>query len=146
MSALFYIIKDTEKFQSIRFKNTFIANLDGKLCQTSMELYSALETIFELPDYFGRNLDALYDCMMDLEWITKDNVILVIENFDFLLSKEENDPDFLDDFFITLDDICKSWDQYESEEITAKTMKVYLHDSQKVTDTLELNEIEYKII
>ncbi len=146
MSALFYIIENQEKFQSIRFKNTFIANLDGNQCRTSLDLYSELENIFELPDYFGRNLDALYDCMMDLEWIIKDHVILIISNFQSLLSEEENDPDFIDDFFITLDDICSSWDQYESEEITAKTMKVYIYASPKVNEILDANDITYKII
>ena len=28
--------------------------------------YDAFETALDLPDWFGRNLDALYDCLLDI--------------------------------------------------------------------------------
>lgn len=29
-------------------------------------LYDAITSTFDFPDYFGRNLDALYDCLTDI--------------------------------------------------------------------------------
>jgi RNAse (barnase) inhibitor barstar len=31
------------------------------------EFYAVLSTALQLPDYFGRNLDALWDCLNDLD-------------------------------------------------------------------------------
>ena len=146
MNAFIFLIENKTKFQDIRFKNTFIAKLDGSICTTSIDLYTQLKNVFELPDYFGKNLDALYDCLMDLEWITKDHIVLVIDHFDQLLSQENNDPELLEDFLVTLDDIIKSWDLLESDEFTPKTMRLYIHYSDKAKDLLDNNEIEFEIL
>ncbi len=143
MSALIHFIVNKSKFQAIRFKNTFVAKLDGECCKSSIDLYNELERAFDLPDFFGKNLDALYDCLMDLEWITQDHVILIIEHFDDLLSEEINDPELLEDFLVTLDDICKSWNLLESEVFTPKTMEVFIHSSKKAEQLLEDNDIEF---
>lgn len=34
--------------------------------RTTAELYTGLAAALDLPDYFGRNLDALWDCLTDL--------------------------------------------------------------------------------
>jgi hypothetical protein len=146
MNTSFHLIKNKQKFQDIRFKNTFIARLEGSHCTTSNDLYKELKKAFELPDYFGKNLDALYDCLMDLEWIPKDHVVLIIDHFDLLLSQELNDPELLEDFLITLDDVCKSWALLESDEFTPKTMKIYIPVSEKSQELLENNDIEFEII
>lgn len=146
MNAAFHLIKNKLKYQEIRFKNSFIAKLDGQQCATSPELYLELKGLFELPDYFGKNLDALYDSLMDLEWITKDHIILVIEHFDQLLSREQNDPELLEDFLITLEDVCKSWELLERDEFTPKSMRIYIYASDKVKELLENNEIDFEFI
>jgi RNAse (barnase) inhibitor barstar len=146
MKALFYLIKHKDKFQDIRFKNAFLAKLEGSRCKTSVKLFEELKREFELPDYFGKNLDALYDCLMDLEWITKDHIVLIIEHFDELLSDETNDPEFLEDFLITLDDVSKSWQLMDSDEFTPKTFKVYIQHSDKAKDLLDMNDIEFDVI
>lgn len=146
MSALFSVIKNKNKFHELKFRNSFIARLNGSCCQTSEDLYNELQVAFEFPDYFGRNLDALYDCLMDLEWITQDRIILVIEHFDDLLKDESNDPELLEDFLITLEDVCRSWEVLENDDFTPKSVKVYLSDSNRVMQLLDDNDIEYGII
>lgn len=37
--------------------------LDGRLLTTKNRLYEQLDEVFELPDYFGKNLDALWDVL-----------------------------------------------------------------------------------
>ena len=37
--------------------------LDGRLMTTKNRLYEYLEEAFDLPDYFGKNLDALWDVL-----------------------------------------------------------------------------------
>lgn len=40
--------------------------LEGNNMTTLERAYDELETVFHLPDYFGRNLDALEECLGDL--------------------------------------------------------------------------------
>jgi RNAse (barnase) inhibitor barstar len=37
--------------------------LDGDLYATADDLHRALQRMLSLPDYYGRNGDALYDCL-----------------------------------------------------------------------------------
>ena len=43
-----------------------IAVLDGDAISTREELHDALARELALPAWYGRNLDALYDCLTDL--------------------------------------------------------------------------------
>ena len=39
--------------------------LDGDLYATADDLHRALQRMLSLPDYYGRNGDALYDCLSE---------------------------------------------------------------------------------
>ncbi len=50
--------------------------LDGVVCRSQEELHDQLKTILHLPDYYGKNLDALWDCLtgevtlpVELTWV-----------------------------------------------------------------------------
>lgn len=34
--------------------------------ETAQDVHGILKTAFDFPDYYGENLDALYDCLTDL--------------------------------------------------------------------------------
>ncbi len=40
--------------------------IDGRLFTTMDAIYSCLDKEIGFPDYFGYNLDALYDCLTDV--------------------------------------------------------------------------------
>lgn len=40
--------------------------LDGNNLTTLDRAYDEFERVFDLPDYFGRNLDALEECLADM--------------------------------------------------------------------------------
>ena len=42
------------------------AVLDGAAIRSREELHAHLARALSLPDWYGRNLDALYDCLTDL--------------------------------------------------------------------------------
>ena len=44
--------------------------------------HTALANALAFPDYYGRNLDALHDCMSDLEVPVESGRVLVFERFD----------------------------------------------------------------
>ena len=41
------------------------------------DLLKALSKIFNFPDYFGFNWDALSDCLRDFNWVEKKGIVLV---------------------------------------------------------------------
>lgn len=41
--------------------------LEGKNIRSKEELHEALKKLLEFPDYYGKNLDALWDCLRDVE-------------------------------------------------------------------------------
>ncbi|PCK22025.1 barnase inhibitor [Bacillus pumilus] len=50
--------------------------LDGAACRSQEELHNQLQTILHLPDHYGKNLDALWDCLtgelslpLELTWV-----------------------------------------------------------------------------
>ena len=44
--------------------------LDGNYMSAKDEMHRYLKEKFQLPDYYGRNLDALYDCLSEEEGLT----------------------------------------------------------------------------
>ena len=43
-----------------------IARIDGSTVRTPEELHNCLQDELEFPEYYGKNLDALYDVLTDL--------------------------------------------------------------------------------
>ena len=54
--------------------------LDGKNMTTRKDAHDEIARVLELPDYYGRNLDALWDLLGEKQWqITLINVSEMIE-------------------------------------------------------------------
>ncbi len=68
--------------------HSLTAALDGKEATTLADFYQKMTAIFHLPDYFGKNLDALSEVLSDLSWIKEKHVDFIIRNYNDLLSKE----------------------------------------------------------
>ena len=43
------------------------------------ELFETYQRVLQLPDYFGRNWNALFDCLRDFSWIPQRAVVIVHE-------------------------------------------------------------------
>lgn len=63
--------------------------LDGSGHADKLGTLDAIAEALSFPDYFGRNLDALYDCLTDLSWLPSGEHVLVWVASDVL---KEADP------------------------------------------------------
>lgn len=69
-------------------------DIEGGEARTTAELMEAFATAFEFPEYFGRNWNAFYDCMADLDWCPPEGYAVVIGNADAVLVDEQLHPEF----------------------------------------------------
>jgi len=76
----------------------FTAFIDGSRAPDKAGLMSALAEAFRFPAYFGKNWDALLDCLRSLpEEIPAGGYVLAIENSKMFLAASPKDlEDFLD--------------------------------------------------
>jgi RNAse (barnase) inhibitor barstar len=72
------------------------------------QLFEALSQALRLPDYFGRNWDALDECLHDLSWIPERHIMLIHDALPGL------DEESLRMYIRLLDRAAEHW--YASEE------------------------------
>ena len=56
--------------------------------QNSDDMHDALSTVLSFPAYYGRNLDALDECLSDLSISSEGGRVLVLNNFSHFASRD----------------------------------------------------------
>jgi RNAse (barnase) inhibitor barstar len=54
--------------------------LDGKPVASTDDFYDQIEIVLEFP-FFGKNLDALSDCLRDLDWLTGKGFVMYYSDY-----------------------------------------------------------------
>ena len=67
-------------FEGYAAKGFHVASIPGSALASDAELFDELALAFEFPDYFGRNWDAVADCLGDLEWLEAEGFVLIIDD------------------------------------------------------------------
>ncbi|MGW5052287.1 barstar family protein [Actinokineospora sp. NPDC004072] len=62
--------------------------LDGTAVRSKLDFYEAVAAALRFPDWFGHNLDALYDCLTDLSWLPEGDHVLVWTRPDVLAAAD----------------------------------------------------------
>jgi RNAse (barnase) inhibitor barstar len=73
-----------ELAERARAKGAFPHLLDGDVTVDKPSTMDAIAQALSFPAYFGRNLDALYDCLTDLSWLPPGEHVLIWVNSDNL--------------------------------------------------------------
>lgn len=64
----------------------YTAEIDGRHCSSLAAFLREIAAAFKFPDYYGHNMNALWDCITDLDWLTETNYRLIINHADALLN------------------------------------------------------------
>jgi len=67
-------------FAELGAKGFYVATVPGAALASEAEFFDALASAFEFPGYFGRNWDAVADCLGDLEWLEAEGFVLVVDD------------------------------------------------------------------
>jgi RNAse (barnase) inhibitor barstar len=77
--------------------NTRFVFIDGSACDHIDKCYDSLQQQLSIPEYFGKNLDALEEVLADLEWIDEAKIKIIILNESALFKNSDaKKKDFLE--------------------------------------------------
>jgi len=65
----------------------YVAMVDGRMCSSKAKVMSAIASALDFPSYFGRNWDALDECLTDLSWLDVPRVALTFMHAASILAK-----------------------------------------------------------
>ncbi|MGH7233172.1 MAG: barstar family protein [Nitrospiraceae bacterium] len=63
----------------------------GRKCKTKKGLLSEFARVLDFPSYYGKNWDALDECLTDLEWLPAQGYLLVITDAEQVLRHHHED-------------------------------------------------------
>lgn len=75
----------------------YLGILDGKKCGTLNDFYNAIQEALQFPAYFGKNLDALDECLNDLSGIEEERIVLLLLNYSSFLADEDSKIQVVED-------------------------------------------------
>lgn len=58
-----------------------LLHADLSACRTNAEMLTELGRAFDFPEWYGANLDALFDCLTDPDWQADPGHVLLISGF-----------------------------------------------------------------
>ncbi len=123
--------------------------LDAALMTNLEGLYREFATAFKFPDYFGKNFNALDECITDLEWLPAAGYLLVINNAEVLLDKESGYA--LESLLSILDGAGEEWstpvvqgEDWDREGLPFHTI-LKLNKNEKLSFQVRLEKLGLKI-
>jgi RNAse (barnase) inhibitor barstar len=91
--------------------------IKGAKCQTTAGLLTECARALDFPDYFGRNWDALEECLADLEWLPAKGYILLITDAAHVLPDDEAE---YETFLEILRDAGEAWGSGQAGMVTRR--------------------------
>jgi len=82
--------------------STFIGKLNDEILSVPKLIYD-LSSALSFPTYFGKNWDALFDCLCDFHWINERNIVIFHSRVPSLSASD------LNIYIDILKDACLRW-------------------------------------
>jgi hypothetical protein len=83
-----YLIDEAERAEILNggmFPPDYVvAILDGVAAGSREGFFTEIARVLHFPDYFGRNWDAVNDCLTDLTWLPATGYVLLFDGFGLL--------------------------------------------------------------
>ena len=100
-------------------ENHKIIKLKSHKMHHFVDFYAYLQRKLKFPSYFGSNLDAMEECLMDLSWFQKkDQLVIIFENAKQLLKEEKTEDIQL--VWQIFEDVAEYWKDQDFEFIVVK--------------------------
>ena len=133
----FKVLKASYDAQKRRDLDTVVAVIDGSQASTMEDFYSQIQKGLRLPVYFGKNLDALFDCLCDFSWLEAREVHIVLRHYDSFLEKETKNKRW--DILAVLNDAAAEWKGMKGADKIK--FEIYVEPSQRFKQDLDDAEV-----
>ena len=120
-----------------RDTDMLIAYIDGSKAETMLDFYQQIQKGLKLPAYFGKNLDALFDCLCDFSWLDAHEIHIVLRGYDLFLSKEPKNERW--NILAVLNDAVTEWKGMKGKDKIK--LEIYVEPSQRIKQDLDDAEI-----
>lgn len=124
-----------------RGNNKIIVEIEGHEVNDFQSLNDLLSDKLNFPNYFGENLDALFDMLVDLQWLKQDSIEFVISDFENLLIDEGELAKA--ELMLLLEDVCLEWKEgdFNDDEWEMKKFRVIILGDKSLEQEID-NSIE----
>lgn len=91
-SGVYQLVRSPEQVaQAAKQAGLAMFRIDLAHAHSKKDFLERCAKALDFPDWFGRNWDALKDCLTDLEWLnTKNGYVLVFENVEQFAAHKEH--------------------------------------------------------
>ncbi|MFJ9076073.1 barstar family protein [Streptomyces sp. NPDC102278] len=104
--------------------SVYVARLNGRDMTDEISTFRQFDELLKFPKYFGWNWNAFYDCLRDLQWLSSDHHVLVVDSAENVLSE---DGVAREEFFRTLWRAGQRWSYVKRPEgVTLSKLSVVL--------------------
>lgn len=69
-----------KQYEIITSQGSLFILIHGTNLTSSADIFQVFFETLQLPDYFGHNLDALFDMLSDLSWLPYHQVFVIVKN------------------------------------------------------------------
>jgi len=124
-----------------RGNNKIIVEIEGHEVNDFQSLNDLLSDKLNFPNYFGENLDALFDMLVDLQWLKQDSIEFVISDFENLLIDEGELAKA--ELMLLFEDVCLEWKEgdFNDDEWEMKKFRVIILGDNSLEQEID-NSIE----
>lgn len=124
-----------------RGNNKIIVEIEGHEVNDFQSLNDLLSDKLNFPNYFGENLDALFDMLVDLQWLKQDSIEFVISDFENLLIDEGELAKA--ELMLLFEDVCLEWKEgdFNDDEWEMKKFRVIILGDKSLEQEID-NSIE----
>lgn len=97
---------------------TYVAYIRGQRCTTYERLHAEISAALQFPSYYGENINALSECIEDLDWLNAERIFIFIDRAEDFLQFDEAEDNAYSKVFIRAE-------EYWQEE--AKKFVIFLN-------------------
>ena len=99
----------------LRNKDFSFYILDGNKMHTGNGLFTEIAEKLQFPDYFGRNWNALDECLQDLDWLDSNSIKILINDFNKILKDDHSEEKNI--FIDCLTDAAVFWETEQTKTV-----------------------------
>lgn len=91
---------ETELAELATSHNCQLFYIDGRNINNKADFLVKIADVMNFPDYFGKNWDALQDCITDLDWSADFQYLIVYDHWQNFANNHPKDWQILNDIFL----------------------------------------------